>query len=150
MWAATTVVALLPAAWWLVRLLRRAESAAPGGAPGWSFPEPGLARDYWRFTAPRAAGQVSEVMVNWIDTVVVGVLVSTAAAGVYAAGTRFLLPGLFVGEALMQVSAPVVSRLLVGRRSGEASHLVQVVAAWGSLLLWPTYLLVLVYAPVPQ
>ncbi len=147
-WAATTVVALLPAAWWLVRLLRRAESAAPGGAPGWSFPEPGLARDYWRFTAPRAAGQVSEVMVNWIDTVVVGVLVSTAAAGVYAAGTRFLLPGLFVGEALMQVSAPVVSRLLVGRRSGEASHLVQVVAAWGSLLLWPTYLLVLVYAPV--
>ena len=147
-WAATTVVALLPAAWWLVRLLRRAESAAPGGAPGWSFPEPGLARDYWRFTAPRAAGQVSEVMVNWIDTVVVGVLVSTAAAGVYAAGTRFLLPGLFVGEALMQVSAPVVSRLLVGRRSGEASHLVQVVAAWGSLLLWPAYLLVLVYAPV--
>ncbi|MFM7068103.1 MAG: MATE family efflux transporter, partial [Actinomycetes bacterium] len=150
-WAGTFVVALIPAVWWMARLLRSAEGAATGAAPtspAASFRHGSIARDYWAYTAPRAAGQVSEVMISWIDTIVVGAMVSTAAAGVYAAGTRFLLPGLFVTEALMQVAAPVVSGLLAGHRTDEATQLVQVVASWSVVLLWPVYLLVLVFAPV--
>ena len=147
LWAATAAVALVPAAWAMHRLVRRALTDGDGPVPS-STPWRTTARDYWAYTAPRAVGQVSEVAVTWLDTVVVGALVSTAAAGVYAAGTRFLLPGLFIGEALMQVSAPVVSGLMVARRDVEATHLVQVVAAWGSLLVWPVYLLVGVFAPV--
>ncbi len=160
MWAATSALALIPAAIVMRELVHRSvhtstadrtntdDACAPAARVDADVSRGELARDYWSYTAPRAAGQVSEVAINWLDTIVVGALISTAAAGVYAAGTRFLLPGLFVGEALMQVTAPVVSGLLVGRRNADATHLVQAVAGWGTVLLWPTYLVVLVFAPV--
>ena len=81
--------------------------------------------------------QASEVVVNWMDTVIVGAVLSTTAAGIYASGTRYLLPGLFAAEALMQVTGPRVSGLLARRRTLEASVLVQVVAGWQVAVLWP-------------
>ncbi|MCU1455550.1 MAG: putative Non-specific protein-tyrosine kinase [Acidimicrobiales bacterium] len=143
-WAATNLVALVPAAVAMHRLVNRAVAAADAAhEPA----DAALAKAFWAFTAPRAVGQASEVVVNWLDTVLVAGLVSTTAAGVYASGTRYLLPGQFAGEALMQVSGPKVSGLLSTGERDEAGKVLRAISAWQVMLIWPLYLLVLCFAP---
>lgn len=138
-WAGTNLVAL-GFSW---RALSRRVEAAVAAAPRSPVRrDRAISRAFWAFTAPRAVGQASEVVVNWMDTVIVGAVLSTTAAGIYASGTRYLLPGLFAAEALMQVTGPRVSGLLARRRTHEASVLVQVVAGWQVAVLWPFFLLV--------
>jgi O-antigen/teichoic acid export membrane protein len=88
------------------------------------------------------------VAVNWIDTVLVGAIVSTTAAGIYASGTRYLLPGLYAAEALMQVTGPRISGLLARGEKEEASALLKVVAGWQTAVMWPLYLLTAIF-PTP-
>jgi O-antigen/teichoic acid export membrane protein len=146
LWASTTAVALVPTAITMFRLTRRATAAdqEPARVP----PTGRLARDYWRFTAPRGVGQVSEVLVNWMDTVIVGAILGTAAAGIYGAGTRYVLPGIFVGDAIIQVVAPKISGLLHREDVTNAGHLLRVATGWQSMIMWPLYCIVLVFAPV--
>ncbi len=144
-WAATNAVALVFSLRSMTHHIR-SEVAASGATPAEVNHE--LRREYWRFTAPRAIGQASEVAVNWSDTIIVSAIVSTTAAGIYASGTRYLLPGLFAAEALMQVTGPRISGLLARRRSGEASDLIQVVAGWQVAVMWPIYTLIALF-PTP-
>jgi O-antigen/teichoic acid export membrane protein len=137
-WAATNAVAL---AFSWVALQRRVRGAQAAGSPTAPVSR-ALAREYWAFTAPRAVGQASEVLINWMDTVIVGALLTTTAAGIYASGTRYLLPGLFAAEALMQVTGPRISGLLARHERAEASELVQTVAGWQVATLWPFFILV--------
>jgi O-antigen/teichoic acid export membrane protein len=93
-------------------------------------------------------GQVSEVLVNWMDTVIVGAILGTAAAGIYGAGTRYVLPGIFVADAIMQVVAPRISGLMNRGDPMQAGHLLRVATGWQSMLMWPLYTIVGVFAPV--
>ncbi len=164
-WAATNLVALIPAVLITHLLMRRAQrmgeteavEATPEAAGMVSMPiTPGsdgtswgaTARAFWAFSAPRAAGQTFEVSIAWVDTLLVSALVSTSAAGIYASGTRYVLMGAFIGEALMQVVGPRVSGLMTRRRNRATSHLVRTAAGWQTSLTWPIYLLVIAFAPV--
>lgn len=144
-WAATNAVALVFSLRAMTSRMDRALSVS-GRDP--VAADSTFRRAYWRFTAPRAVGQASEVAVNWSDTIIVSALVSTTAAGIYASGTRYLLPGLFAAEALMQVTGPRISGLMARHRSGEASELIQVVAGWQVAVLWPIYIVIAVF-PTP-
>lgn len=137
-WAATTVVALGFSARAMQKRVHRA-AANRGLHP--LPPDREIARDFWAFTAPRAIGQSAEVAVSWIDTVLVGVLVSTTAAGIYASGTRYILPGVYAANALMQVTGPRISGLLAKGAKTEASALLKVVAGWQVAVMWPIYLI---------
>ncbi|HEX2578411.1 MAG TPA: oligosaccharide flippase family protein [Aquihabitans sp.] len=141
-WAATNVVALVLSVRALATRVRRATAAS--GRPA-SAVDRRSAREFWAFTGPRAVGQASTVVTNWFDTILVGALLSTTTAGIYASGTRYLLPGLFAADALVQVTSPRLSGLLTNRRLGEASQLVQTVAGWQVALMWPTYLLIALF-----
>ena len=144
-WAATNVIALVFSSRAMSTRVHRAIEAS--GQP--ALPADGAqVRAFWAFTAPRAVGQASEVAVNWIDTVLVGALVSTTAAGIYASGTRYLLPGLYAAEALMQVTGPRISGLLARGEKDEASALIKVVAGWQTAVMWPLYLLTALF-PTP-
>lgn len=148
-WAATNVVALVASTRSLQTRVRRAVIAAeasdsdPHPPPGWEE-----TRAFWAFTAPRAVAQTSNVAVSWFDTIIVGAILSTTAAGIYASGTRYLQPGLFASDALVQVTSPRLSALLATGRSAEASTLVKVVAGWQTVVMWPMYLLVVLF-PTP-
>ena len=137
-WAATTVVALVFSSRAMAKRVKRA-TANKDLVP--VAPSRAVARDFWAFTAPRAVGQSAEVAVNWVDTVLVGVLVSTTAAGIYASGTRYILPGVYAANALMQVTGPRISGLMSKGDKAEASALIKVVAGWQSAVMWPLYLL---------
>ena len=139
LWAATNVIALVPALWIFSRLINKAVDRAGSEH---AAPDAVLFREFWKFTAPRAVGQVSEVVVNWLDTVLVGGLVSARAAGIYGSGTRYLLPGQFTADALMQVSGSRVSGLLAVHKNRDAEVLLKVTTAWQSMITWPLYLIV--------
>ncbi|MEZ5382691.1 MAG: polysaccharide biosynthesis C-terminal domain-containing protein [Microthrixaceae bacterium] len=165
-WAATNLVALVPAVLVTRRLMAAARfepgnpadprtayrapgTAASGGDPGFDRRSPmAAARAFWGFSAPRAAGQTFEVSIAWVDTLLVSALVSTSAAGIYASGTRYVLLGAFISEAIMQVVGPRVSGLMARDRSRATSHLVRTAAGWQAALTWPVYLLVVAFAPV--
>ena len=144
-WASTNAVAL---AFSIAAMSKRVDDALSRSGRNPVAPDPQFRRAYWRFTAPRAVGQASEVAVNWSDTIIVSALVSTTAAGVYASGTRYLLPGLFAAEALMQVTGPRISGLMARHRPDEASALIKVVAGWQVAVLWPIYTLIALF-PTP-
>lgn len=144
-WAATNVVALVFSARALASRVR-GELQRSGRTP--TRPDRATTREFWAFTGPRAVGQASTVVTNWFDTILVGAILSTTTAGIYASGTRYLLPGLFAADALVQVISPRLSGLLSTERYREASGLVQTVGGWQVALMWPTYLLIALF-PTP-
>ena len=145
MWASTAVVALVFSAKAMSFRLKRAEHAA-GVVP--LRPNRQIAKHFWAFTAPRAIGQSAEVAVSWIDTVLVAALISTTAAGIYASGTRYILPGVYAANALMQVTGPRISGLLARGDKVEASALLKVVCGWQVAVMWPIYLITALF-PTP-
>ena len=145
-WAGTNVVAL--AVSWRALRVRVDRAVRATGRPAPTTMDPDAFREFWAYTAPRAVGMVSSVIINWFDTIIVGALVSTTAAGIYASGTRYLLPGLFAADALVQVIAPRLSGMLSTGRSTEASALVQVSSGWQVLTMWPIYIVTLLF-PTP-
>jgi len=141
-WAASNVVALGLSSWTMRKRVR--QSLAKADRHGVRL-DRATAREFWAFTAPRAVGQTSDVAINWFDTILVGALIGTTPAGIYASGTRYLQPGLFAAEALMQVAGPEVSGLLAVEDHDEASRLVQVVGGWQTVVIWPLYLLIFLF-----
>lgn len=144
-WAASNVVALALSGVSLYRRVHRA-IATTEGSPARATSA--MRREFWAYTGPRAVAQTSNVVINWFDTVLVGAILSTTAAGIYASGTRYLLPGLFAADALVQVISPRLSALLSTNRRAEATALVQVVGGWQVAVMWPMYLVTLLF-PTP-
>jgi O-antigen/teichoic acid export membrane protein len=79
-WAAPIVVGLALGAVALRRLLLRAElrDRTESGPPR---PAAELAREFWRFSAPRALAGLFATSVFWLDTLLLGRMRSTAEAG---------------------------------------------------------------------
>jgi O-antigen/teichoic acid export membrane protein len=106
-----------------------------------------IGREFWRFTAPRAGAQVLQVTILWFDTLLLSAVAGPATAGVYAVATRFVLVGTFAAEALQQVVGPrVAAQLALDDRAG-ASRLLDAAAGWQVLLVWPSFVLLGVFAP---
>ncbi len=141
-WAIVQVSALVAATVAAVRLLRRAErhDARPRRAV-----DRQLATSFFAFSLPRALGQVFQVTILWFDTLLIGIILGTKEAGIYGAGTRYLLIGIFAAEAIMQVLGPQISGLLAVRDRARASELLGAAAAWQTAVVWPVYLLVLAF-----
>jgi O-antigen/teichoic acid export membrane protein len=102
---------------------------------------------FWRFTAPRGLASVFAVSILWIDTLLLGAMRSAEEAGVYAAATRILAMGQFLGLALAQVVAPKMSELLsIGDRE-RARSVYATSTSWLILAAWPLYLTMILMAP---
>lgn len=147
-WAATSLVALLISGAVYIRLVRAATADTPTLVTTPAPPAERLTRQFWVFTSARAAGQTFEVAVNWIDTLLVAALMGTTSAGIYASGTRYVLLGTFAAEAIMQVCGPRVSGLLTSGHHDEATHMLRHATGWQVMVTWPTYLLVIAFAPL--
>lgn len=111
-------------------------------------PRRDLAVRFWRFTAPRGFAGVFQVTVLWLDTLLIGGLVSTRQAGIYAATTRYMTAGLFAGAAIQQVMGPKISEVLAQRDRPRAAAVYQTSTAWLILAAWPIYLSLATFAPV--
>jgi O-antigen/teichoic acid export membrane protein len=142
-WAAVQVLWVIPAAFVFLRLLHRVENETTEVLAPVSVD---LTRAFASYSLPRALGQVFQVAVLWMDTLIISAILGTTAAGIYAAGTRYLLIGIFTAEAIMQVLGPRISALLSLRKRDEAARLYSIGTAWQTTITWSVYLVVMFFS----
>ena len=109
---------------------------------------PGLGAEFWRFTAPRAFQATFQVIILWLDILLVGAIVSTYAAGVYAAVSKLAMVGTFVLEGNRLAIGPQLSALLARREHDRAAELFQTATRWLMLASWPLYLTFAIFPAV--
>lgn len=154
-WAVPVALASAWSVWWLRRLwlrgVAREAARGPDGPPA-AEADPveslrDVVRDFWTFTLPRTFASIFRITVQWLDVLLVGALMSPAAAGIYATATRLLQFGLAAALAVGQVSQPMISRLLARGHHAATKSLYGTATAWQVLMTWPQYLGVAIFAP---
>jgi hypothetical protein len=106
-----------------------------------------IGREFWRFAAPRGLASVFQAGSMWLDTLLVGGLLSAAAAGVYTASSRLLLVGSFFLLALIQAIGPQISAMFARGEPKRAEDVYRTATGWLVTLTWPLYLTMAVFAP---
>lgn len=112
---------------------------------------PELAREYWSFTAVRGLAGIMDILLTWLDVILVAALASPAQAAVYAAASRFVTSGTLVLQALRLAVASDISASLARRDHGRVSELYRTASQWVVVSSWPLYLVMAAFAfPVLQ
>lgn len=147
-WALPQLLGAAVGIWWFWGLLLRAERQdRRHNGRRRSRPTTVLAAKFWRFTAPRGLAGVFQIVVLWLNTLLVGRLASTEKAGIFNASTRYITAGLMVGVAIQQVVGPKLSELMAQRKWGAARGVYQTTTAWLMVATWPLYLTFALFAP---
>lgn len=107
-----------------------------------------LAGEFWGFAGPRAFAGTFQIIVVWLDVLLVGALVSRYAAGVYGALSKLAVVGTFGLEGTRLAIAPQLSALLAGGQRAKAADLYQTSTRWLMLAGWPPYVLFTVFPAV--
>jgi O-antigen/teichoic acid export membrane protein len=107
-----------------------------------------LGVEFWRFTAPRACQGIFQVIIIWLDILLVGAMISRHAAGVYAAVSKLAMVGVFALEGTRLAISPQVSALLARGEHHRAAALYQTTTRWLMLASWPLYLVFAVFPGV--
>jgi O-antigen/teichoic acid export membrane protein len=147
-WALPFLIGTAGGLWWLWGLLLKEErrDRRTNGRRR-SRPTMLLAEKFWRFTAPRGLAGIFQVVVLWLNTLLVGRLDSTKAAGIFNAATRYITAGLMVGVAVQQVAGPKLSELMAQRNWDRARGVYQTTTSWLMVATWPLYLTFAIFAP---
>jgi O-antigen/teichoic acid export membrane protein len=149
-WGVPLAVCFVAGLVWMRRLLHRAERRA--GRNGADAEPPRgrqeVAREFWRFSAPRALSSIFKVCIDRIAILLVAALAGTVQSGIYTGALRFLAAGQFASLALMQAMAPKISAMLASRRMRDARAVYQISSAWSLMLTWPVYLTLAGFAPL--
>jgi O-antigen/teichoic acid export membrane protein len=133
----------------LVRGLARARRTAGETAPADAeVPVRAELRELWGFNLPRGVASCLELAIVWADVIIVGVLLGPAAAGAWAAASRFVTTGTMAMEALRLQSAPAMAAAWArGDREGY-DEVYRVTAVWLVLVSWPLFLGLATWSPL--
>lgn len=108
--------------------------------PAMRPPFPGVAGQFWRFTAPRSLASVAQILMQRLDIVLVGALSGAADAAIYAAATRFIVAGQMGRSAVSLAVQPALAEAIAHRDHRRAQQLFQTSTAWLTLVTWPLFL----------
>ncbi len=136
-WAVPYVVSCAVAAV-VVRRTAHGRLGHPGATPA----TPGVRRAFWRFTWPRSVAQLSQMTIQRADIIIIGAVLSPAAAAVYTAATRFVAFGQFGAQAIQQTIQPRFAQLLAAGRLDVLADIYRTSTAWAILVSWPIYVAV--------
>ncbi|QLQ09793.1 MAG: oligosaccharide flippase family protein [Nocardioidaceae bacterium] len=115
--------------------------------PRWPRPGRTLLRRIAGYSLPRTLASILEQLLLWMDVVLVGLILGSAAAGIYGSSSRFINLGLIVATSLRIVVAPRFSALMARREHAQVEQLYAVTARWILLFGGPAYALLFVFAP---
>jgi O-antigen/teichoic acid export membrane protein len=118
---------------------RHASDAPAGRAIGAAF---------WRFAAPRGFAGTFQVVVIWLDILLVGALISRHAAGVYSAVSKLALAGAYALEGTRLAIGPQLSALLARDQHDRAARLHQSATGWLVMASWPLYIVIAIFPAV--
>lgn len=139
------LILMVPVAVLLVTRQQRAQAGParvpPAGRGG------DAVREFWVFSRARWMAAQLEVVVVWADVLIVSALTSSAAAGVYAAASRFITSGTLVESAMRTAMAPQFSAALATGDVEGAQRLHALASRWIVLLSWPLYLTLACFSP---
>jgi O-antigen/teichoic acid export membrane protein len=107
-----------------------------------------LAAEFWGFAAPRAFAGTFQIVVVWLDVLLVGALLSRYAAGVYGAVSKLAVVGTFALEGTRLAIAPQLSGLMARKEWGRAAELYQSATRWLILASWPLYIVFAIFPMV--
>jgi len=146
-WGVPLAIGFGVTAYVLLTNLRRDErdltaTAAEVPAPYWE-----IAKTFWKFSLPRSLAGIFQVIIQWLDVLLVGALMSVAAAAPYTVAGRYVTIGVFALQAIAFAIAPNVSRLIDARQLPEARRLYQSSSWWAMGISWPILLVLSVFAP---
>jgi O-antigen/teichoic acid export membrane protein len=97
-------------------------------------------RAFWSFSAGRGVASVFEILLEWLDVLVVTAVLGPAEGGVYGVVTRLIRVGLVMDTAVRIAIAPKVARLLDVGDTARVSELFTAMARVVILVAWPAYL----------
>ena len=108
-----------------------------------------IASGFWRFSVVRGLSQTCATLILWFDLLLVGALISTRQAGIYAAASRYSALATYAVGALGVAFAPQLSRLLTQpRMRPEAGRAYRGGTAWLMAVSWPLCLTMALFAPI--
>ncbi len=145
-WTAPIAIGAV-ASWVILARLIRKEVPAAGrmlASEGRSV----LAAGFWRFAAPRGVAGVFQIVVLWLDILLVGAILTSYDAGIYAAVSRLAMIGTFALEGTRLAIAPALGGLLARKESSRAGALYQSSTRWLMLASWPLYLTFAIFPTV--
>jgi O-antigen/teichoic acid export membrane protein len=131
---------------WLIRLLKRFPKPEGETFRETWIPSRSTFAEFWRFTVPRAFGQIAQVGIQRVDIVLVALWLSPSEAAVYAAATRFLVFGQLAANAIGTAVQPRISTLSARGEIRPLQDLYRTSTAWVMFATWPLYLTFLVHA----
>ena len=145
-WSLPVAVGMIAS--WLIfgRMVRKEVPAA--AEPLGSGSRSGLARPFWKFTAPRGLATVFQVTALWIGVLLVGALLNSYNAGLYSAVSRLAMIGTLALEATRLAIAPELGGLLARREHRRAGAVYQTATGWLMLASWPLYILFAIFPAV--
>lgn len=133
----------------LVRgLLRARRTAGAGLADDAAAPVRTELRELWGFNLPRGVASCLELAIVWADVIIVGVLLGPAAAGAWAAASRFVTTGTMAMEALRLQSAPAMAAAWARGDRTAYDEVYRVTTVWLVLVSWPLFLGLATWAPL--
>lgn len=145
-WSAPIALALIA----VTAVLRRSTRRDRGPSPAPASPPRDLrtlGSEFWRFAAPRGLSASFGITVTWLDTLLIGALLTSDRAGVYAAAGRFLTLGFLALGPVQLVLAPLMSGLLARGELERAGAAYRTATEWAMVPSWPIYLTLAVFAP---
>jgi O-antigen/teichoic acid export membrane protein len=107
-----------------------------------------LGAEFWSFAAPRGFQGTFQIVIIWLDILLVGAMVSRYAAGVYGAVSKLAIVGTFALEGNRLAIGPQLSGLLARHEHHRAADLYQSATRWLMLASWPLYIVFAVFPAV--
>jgi O-antigen/teichoic acid export membrane protein len=107
-----------------------------------------LAAEFWRFAGPRAFAGTFQIVVVWLDILLVGALLTRYAAGVYGAVSKLAVVGTFALEGTRLAIAPQLSALLARKERARTADLYQSATRWLMMASWPVYVIFIIFPAV--
>ena len=133
-WLAPIPIVFVLAAAISWRLVRRATGPRrPASDPG---QQRELGTSFWRFSAARGVSAAVEILLEWVDVLLVGALASPADAAVYGVVTRCLRASEVVQQAARIVAGPQISAALA---RGDTAHVREVYGLISAAMIWLTW-----------
>jgi O-antigen/teichoic acid export membrane protein len=143
-WGIPIVAGVLLTVPWLLRLVRRAQAAAPVDETRRSPRE--LAHEFWSFTSYQAVAGIMQVVLLWVDVLLVGALRSSSEAGIYSGASRYVSTGKIMLTAITFVIGPQLAALMAQQSWDRARRVYQTSTLWLTALAFPAYMLLAVWA----
>ncbi len=121
---------------------RRRVSAVPADGSTRS-----VALALWKFSGPRSLSGIFQILIAWLDVLLVGALASSSQSAAYAVASRYVITATFALNAIGIAIAPQLARIFDRGDSKSAQLIYRESTWWVMAATWPVLVILVVYAP---